>query len=225
MTEDLVGKLFGRLRILSLGPRAHGARGGYVTWNCICSCGNTRAIRGDSLKRGLTTSCGCLGIERRRAAAKTHGLSRLSGEQAKIYRVWVEMRNRCSNPKNPAWSYYGGRGIRVCTRWEHYDLFLVDIGPRPKGFTIERINNDGNYEPGNCKWASRAEQSCNTRQNHRLEHNGKTQGITAWAREYEIADTTVLARLRRGMSVADALTVPNRRKRNELHRQQNLSLV
>jgi hypothetical protein len=125
------------------------------------------------------------------------------------YRAWKSMRARCENQRNPAFARYGGRGILVCERWhgEHgFENFLADVGPRPSPeHSIERIDNDGNYEPGNCRWATRVEQGSNKRNNATLTVNGETATISEWSRRTGIGRTTIRERLRVGRPVANAV--------------------
>jgi hypothetical protein len=123
--------------------------------------------------------------------------------------VWQNMRARCTNPNNPRYADYGGRGIHVCERWNDYANFLADMGRRPgRGYSIERIDNDGPYSPENCRWATNLEQRRNTRQTRTLTFNGKTQCLTDWAAETGISIDGLRARLKAGLSVEEALTRP-----------------
>lgn len=153
----LTGKRFTRLFVMKW---AGYSECGGPQWFCLCDCGNFKIVLGAALRSGHTKSCGCL----QREAVQTHGMSRTSE-----YTVWCHAQYRCDNPNDPAYAYYGGRGIKFCQRWRGpngFKNFIEDMGRRPgPGYTLERINNDGDYEPGNCKWATRKEQHGNTSRN------------------------------------------------------------
>lgn len=123
-------------------------RRGSIVWLCSCACGRLKTIASRHLLDGATKACGCLN--------RLHGQSRTP-----LHHIWTAMLQRCSNPNSQNYHRYGGRGIRVCERWMDFKNFALDMGPRPKGLTLDRINNDGNYEPLNCRWTTMAAQTAN----------------------------------------------------------------
>lgn len=130
-------------------------------------------------------------------------------QKNRTYLSWKSMRRRCENPKDSAYHDYGGRGIKVCERWATFEHFLADMGECPNNLEIERINNNGNYKPGNCKWATRKEQANNKRSNTLLVYNGKSQTIAQWADELGIIYETLCSRIYRSKwSIEKALTTP-----------------
>ncbi len=145
------GARYGRLLVLE---RAGSDKHYNAQWLCLCDCGNRKIILGQSLRRGLTRSCGCLDVENK----TTHGMS-----YNPLYNVWKNMLRRCHDEKNPRFSDYGGRGIAVCKRWHDIENFVKDMSPRPAGATLDRIDNNGNYCPENTHWASPKEQNLNKR--------------------------------------------------------------
>ena len=158
--DDLMGKVFGRLTVIARaanGPRFK------TRWVCRCSCGSELRVYATNLKRGLTVSCGCQKYEpRKKPGHLRHGLT-----ASPTYMSWCAMHQRCRNPKNATYRHYGGRGITVCERWATFTNFLADMGVRPHGTSLDRYpNRDGNYEPGNCRWATAKEQRSNRRDSH-----------------------------------------------------------
>jgi hypothetical protein len=163
LTIDLTGRLFGRWRVISLSrcvPRV--GRGANRLWLCECSCGTTRVVSGDLLRCGSAKSCGCLKREAQAARAYKHGHAK-RGAVTSAYRVWTSMVSRCSDPKNERFNDYGGRGITVYVLWLIFENFYADMGDPPPGLVLDRIDNDGNYEPGNCRWATLSESNRNRR--------------------------------------------------------------
>lgn len=154
---NLTGTNFGRLTVGAF----LGSRGGNGYWSCACDCGGTAEVSTVHLRRGHTQSCGCLQREITSRVQGTHRESVHSG-LSKEYNAWVRMKQRCFNPKAPRFERWGGRGITVCDRWRNsFENFLADMGRSPPGTSLDREDNDGNYEPGNCRWATPKEQAAN----------------------------------------------------------------
>ena len=151
--QELTGQTFGKLTVLGLGPN----RGPKRRWRCQCECGRETLSQTSDLIAGKATGC-------RSCAVKRHGNTAFGGWQTPTYRSWDSMKQRCENPNAIGYHRYGGRGITVCIRWrECFENFLADMGERPEGTSIDRINGDGNYEPSNCRWATRSEQNAKGR--------------------------------------------------------------
>lgn len=159
---DLTGQRFTRLLVLR--PSLPVFMSGKLrpAWKCLCDCGKTAICLGESLRTNHTKSCGCLHLEKNRTNNLLHGHNRV-GKRSPEYKSWDAMTQRTSNPNFIDYKNYGGRGIAVCERWRKFENFLADMGARPDGMSLDRINNDGNYEPGNCRWATRMQQRQNAR--------------------------------------------------------------
>jgi len=184
---------------------------GLSRWRCLCACGGERIVTGNVLRSGKSKSCGCLRIEMgkaRGAASRRHGEGS-NGKETPEYAAWGQMKNRCLNPKNDSYRYYGARGIKVCDRWMVYENFLADMGRRPSVLhSIDRIDVHGNYEPGNCRWATSIEQNRNTTFNRRIAARGETKTLAEWLEIVGLRRETFYQRLRRGMSEEEALFTP-----------------
>lgn len=198
----MTGKKFNYLTVLSYA----GKRNGRTTWNCLCDCGKEVVVLGSSLKSGNTKACGCHQKDGW-INYKTHGKSK-----TRIYRIWQNMKNRCSNNHDKYYKNYGGRGITVCDEWLHnFQLFYdwsVSNGYKDD-LTLDRMNNNGNYCPENCRWASRTEQMNNMRANRILEYNGEKKTMAQWAEVVGIPRYVINSRINNyGWSIKDALEIP-----------------
>ena len=201
---DMVGHVFGRLTVVA---RVGTTPSGSATWLCACSCGNETTVSRDHLRSGCTHSCGCFYRDTRGEQNRKHGLA-----ESPTYTSWYCMIHRCTNAHDIAFDRYGGRGIKVCARWlgtSGLENFFADMGPRPSlSHSIDRYpNNDGNYERGNCRWATRKQQARNRRSNRLITAFGQTRSLVEWAHEVEVARTTIAQRIDDlGWTPEDALT-------------------
>ena len=185
---DLTGKRFGRWLVLSRAPN----RRGHAYWNCQCDCGTEKVVWGNSLRRGESLSCGCLKRDMARERNISHGQT-----GCPTYNSWQNMKIRCYNKNRPKNVNYHDKEIIVCDRWlNSFPNFLADMGERPEGTSIERINNDGNYEPTNCKWATRKEQGRNRYNNRMITYQGEKKCLAEWAEELGIDYNTLHSKLR-----------------------------
>jgi hypothetical protein len=185
---------------------------GNRSWLCRCTCGVEKSVKTCNLTDGRVVSCGCHLLERIRQTKTKHGQSKRGTHHAE-YAAWLSMKRRCLLPTVKEYSRYGGRGIRVCSAWlESFVTFLSDMGPRPSPqHSLDRVNNDGNYEPSNCRWATRSEQGRNKRTNVVVEFQGQSACLAEWSDIVHIPAGVLSARLRAGWSIEDALTRPVKR--------------
>ena len=190
--QDITGRTYGRLTVIKRVENLPGVLS--PRWLCKCECGNEKVVRGDYLRSGVTTSCGCYRKERVQAAVTKHGLYK-----SRLYRIWARMKTRCLTPTADGYRDYGARGIAICDEWrDNFESFYdwaMSHGYRDD-MTIDRINNDGNYEPSNCRWATRREQQNNTRRTIRLTIKGETHTISEWSDLTGICRATIYNRFR-----------------------------
>ena len=192
---NLSGKRFGRWSVANYAGSSY--------WNCVCDCGTERKVFGNSLTASKSVSCGCFAADQ----VRTHGMS-----HSKVYAVWEGMKARCANPSNTYWHRYGGRGIGVCSRWQSFENFFADMGEPPtEQHSIGRIDNDGNYEPGNVQWETAEQQNHNKVLNHKVTIDGVTKTLTQWAQENGLKPSTVMSRVMYGWNDYDAVTLPAKR--------------
>lgn len=200
---DITGRKFARLTAIEV-VRENNTR----KWRCICECGNEIRVVVSVLLNGNTKSCGCLQVDKVTTRNFIHGKAKTS-----TYYTWASMRDRCSNPKSKGWKRYGGRGIKVCARWEKYSNFLEDMGERVSTeHSIDRIDNNGNYEPSNCRWAIRTVQQNNTSTNKYITAFGETKTIAEWCRDSRcsISQAALYKRIKNGIPSEIAITTKTR---------------
>ena len=209
---DLTGKRFGKLTVIE--KHSQDKWGGW-NWLCRCDCGNETVVSGGHLRGMKTKSCGCSRKESKNFSHKMTG--------SRIYSIWQAMKSRCYYDKNKRFKYYGGRGIKVCDEWKNSFISFYEWSMK-NGYdenaergqcTIDRIDVNGNYEPNNCRWATIKQQANNTRRNHFIEYNGKTQTVSQWANELGVEPDSIFNRLQKGFTEEEALTLKfnERRKR------------
>lgn len=207
--KDHTGERYHRFVILRRSPDYIRPSGIKVSvWFCRCDCGVEKSVQFSHLTSGCTRSCGCLAKENNVKRSRTHGHS-LVGKLSRTYRTYMAMKTRCYNIKAPNFPKYGGRGIKVCERWQNsFENFLADMGERPEGTSIDRINVDGDYEPGNCRWASAKQQQRNRTITVFLTINGETLSLAEWTERSGTPDYTIRARLSRNWSHERAVFEP-----------------
>lgn len=224
--KDIRGNRYGHWTVLE---RAENGKNGTLRWLCKCDCGTIRSVDANHLKRGDTTNCGCIARAntswRNIFLHRTHGGTTNQFDR-RLYNVYLGIHKRCEKPYSKNYRIYGARGIKVCDEWsgehgyENFREWAVPAGydpyaPRGK-CTLDRIDNDGDYSPENCRWVDAKEQGNNRRDNHMITYNEETLTLTEWADRYGLKPVTLTKRLRDGWSVEKALTTPvDKTKRNK----------
>lgn len=206
--KNRCGEKIGRLTVLERAINSVERNAIRARWLCRCDCGKTIIVTGHSLgkaQRGLggTRSCGCLMLEK----PIKHGRT---GTRA--YRTWHMMLQRCTNPRNPAYKSYGGRGISVCDEWREFIKFYADVGDPPHGMTLDRIDNSLGYSKANCRWATRIEQGNNRRTNRLIAHDGENLTMAQWAKKTGLGIYCLRNRLASGWTIEKAISTPKRNR-------------
>lgn len=197
--KDYTGLRFGKLTVIDRVSEV----GSPVKYRCLCDCGQYAEVLGRNLASGATKSCGCVRKETTRKLKLTHGQC-----SEKIYKCWCNMKTRCENPQHKEYNSYGGRGISVCEEWHDFNAFYkwaLESG-YAEGLTIERKNVDLGYSPGNCTWATRAEQARNRQNSVKITYGGKTMILQDWAAETGINAKTIQNRIKKGMKLEDVFS-------------------
>jgi hypothetical protein len=213
----MIGMRFGRLVVTGIGSGREAKAGkGKVrlrkTVLVQCDCGNCKEVVVGALQSGQTVSCGCYRHEVNQAVTRKNARTTCFNHSHELHSVWWSMHVRCYNTSNKRFARYGGRGITVCDRWKSFENFLQDMGERPSvKHSIDRINNDGNYCPENCRWATNKEQGNNTSKTRLVCYEGELLSITQLAEKHGILVGTLWARLKRGMELEQAIKTPLRK--------------
>lgn len=194
--KDLTGQTFGRWSVVRLAKVVRYR----AMWHCQCNCGATAEIAGSSLSAGNSRSCGCYRNDVARARVFEHGMC-----GTRIWNTWHGMLQRCNDKTSTTYKNYGGRGIKVCEQWKSFENFYADVGDPPPNRTLDRINNNGHYEPGNWRWATYKEQSNNRRSNTWITAFGRTQTMAQWSDELGVKRATICQRISRGASNEESL--------------------
>lgn len=200
--KDETGNVYGRLTVIK---RDGCDNSGAAKWLCKCECGKTVSVRGIALRKGTTRSCGCYSAEYHREKTK-----KFNTDNPRLYRIWNTMKLRCRAKSQQSYKYYGSRGINVCKEWDNFDVFAewASTHGYADNLSLDRIDPSGNYEPDNCRWVTMKEQANNKRTSRWFVFEGKKMTMQQIADKYGIPTSTLFNRLKRGMNIYDAVTVP-----------------
>lgn len=205
--ENLVGRKFGNLTVIEEAPDYVSPLGKRMTqWKCKCDCGNEIVATSRNIKTLHTKSCGCLNH------IQIHGMT-----NARIYKIWQDVKTRCYYPSHKSHKNYGGRGITMCDEWKDNAKAFIDWSfshGYSDDLTLDRIDSDKGYSPNNCRWVTMKVQENNRRNNHKLEYNGETHTISEWANIYGVKHGLISQRLRLGWPIEKAITTPSLRSKN-----------
>ena len=202
---DLTGQKFNRLTAIRRDPKRP------LNWFFQCDCGTIKSQQAGNVKSGAVKSCGCLFremLDERVAVGYANGENKHP-----LFDLWAGMIARCENPNHKGFHNYGGKGVKVCSRWKDFMTFVKDVGDRPEGTSLDRIRSEGDYEPGNWRWATPKEQSLNTKRNVYLELSGVRLTVSEWSEKLGIDQRTLNRRRQLGWSDEQILTIPIRGKR------------
>ena len=205
--KDITGQRFGRWTVIEPAGKTSD---NHKLWHCRCDCGIERNVVGKELRNGKSKSCGCLSTDTFRETITKHGL-----RYHPLYVTWCNIHARCENSNNPEYKHYGGRGIRVCDEWKDVTSFIgwAEANGYRSGLQIDRIDNNGNYEPDNCRFVTHTGNQNNKRTNRLLTYEGRTQTISQWAKELNVPSDRIRSRLNMGWNVEDVLFKPKQRVR------------
>jgi hypothetical protein len=212
---DIQGQVFGRFTVLR---HVGKDKRGYYLWECQCTCGTVKIVKGSNLRRGDTLSCGCYIRDVTSRRSIKH-----NGDGTKEYRAWTAMKTRCYNPKSPSYIHYGQRGISVCDRWRNdFAAFLEDMGERPPKTSLDRIDSDKDYTPENCRWADIYIQNNNRRNNVFHTAGGETLTSAQWSNRLGIRNDTFRFRIKSGKKIEDMKEYQHAQSRVSEEKQQSL---
>jgi len=195
--KDIRGLRFGKLVVVQFSHIHPKTR--YAIWLLRCDCGGVATANCSDLKKGHKATCGCTHSRLQHGCAKKDKWTR-------TYRIWTGLSVRCHNRNSRKWKWYGARGIVVCDRWKKFENFIEDMGEPPQGMELDRIDNDGNYEPTNCRWTTRREQMRNTRHNRYLSMGGETMCVASWAERTGLSQQRIYTRLKADWTIERART-------------------
>lgn len=195
-SDCIIGQRFGHWTVKEKTKNNKGKK----AFLCECDCGNVKLQSSSDLINKKTRSCGCANLSKgKKKNSKIYlGERSIIKKDHPLYAAWLAMKQRCENPSDRKWPRYGARGIKVCSRWQNFAFFVKDMQPRPDGMSLDRIDNNGNYEPSNCRWATPRTQAQNTRRNIFVKKDGITLCLSEWARRMNVTHSTIKSWVQNG---------------------------